>query len=179
MRTSLLCLVALFWVSTAYAADSIFMNISGVTCSPSGNVGEPGISVLSWQWGASNPITIGSTTVSKTNLSALTVTRTFDECSPLLLPKLFAGQKLATVTLTQYGQGTGASGGGPVGSGPNATPTPLMVVTLTNVAFSQYSIGGTSSTDPVETWSLVFGQVCIKNIANGAQACWNALQNAP
>jgi len=181
MRTCLLCLVALLWVTAAHAADSIFMNISGVTCNSSSNASEPGMSVLGWQWGASNSVTLGSgsPTSGKTTFQAITVTRAFDECSPLLLPKLFAGQPLTTVTLTQYGQGIGTSGGGPAGPGPSVTPTPLMVVTLTNVEISQYAIGGTTSTDPTETWSLVAGTVCVKNMANNAEACWNVLKNAP
>lgn len=172
VRIALISLAVLYCVPLSQAADTIYMTVDGVTCSSPGKGPGDGMKVLSWQMGVEQALDIGTGSsgggAGKATFEPLTVTRAFDECSPLLLPKLFTGTVLNTVTLTQYGTPAGGEG----------APVPLMVVTLTTAAISNYTIGGDANRDPAETWTFKVGKVCIKNVTNSAQACWNFLTNS-
>lgn len=171
VRLTLFLLVVLLCVPAIHAADTIYMTVDGVTCNSPGKGPGDGMKVVSWQMGVQQVLNIGGGGgggAGKATFQPLTVTRAFDECSPLLLPKLFTGTVLNTVTLTQYG--TSGTGDGAM--------VPLMVVTLTTAAISNYTIGGDANHDPAETWTFNAGKICIKNVTNGAQACWDFLTNS-
>jgi type VI protein secretion system component Hcp len=147
----------------AHAAGAIRLTVTGVSCTSTLSA-LPGMAAESWSMGASAPISTGATGVAagKVALSALTVQRAFDECSPVLLNKFFTESHIATVVLTQYA----ASADG--------APQPSMVVTLTNVIIESYAIGGVATADASETWAFSYEKVCLKNSANGVQACYSS-----
>jgi type VI protein secretion system component Hcp len=172
LRVTLFSLVVLCCIPAVHAQeDTIYLKVSGLSCNTPGSKGTgEGLKVTSWDIGFANPsaVSIGTgTAAGKATASGLVVVRPFDECSPELLPNLFTGKGLATVTLTQYGAGSAKAEAG----------SPLMVVTLTNAAISSYSIGGNATTDPAETWTFQAQTICIKNLSNNAQACWDFKTN--
>jgi type VI secretion system secreted protein Hcp len=170
-RVTLLSLAVLFCMPIAHAQnDTINMTVSGLSCNSPGKGQGDGMKVTSWQMGFDQTLNIGSqgsgAGAGKATFQPLTVTRPFDECSPGLLPNLFTGTVLKTVTLTQYGSSKGDNAG-----------VPLMVVTLTTAAISNYTIGGDATHDPAEVWTFKAEKICVKNVGNNAQACWDFATN--
>ncbi|HTX77584.1 MAG TPA: type VI secretion system tube protein Hcp [Terracidiphilus sp.] len=168
VKVALLTLVALGCMPAIHAQghDTIYMTVDGLTCNSPGKGQADGLKVTSWQMG----FTVDSGTTGgpagKPTFVPLTVTRPFDECSPQLLPDLFTGKVLNTVTLTQYSPSQGDTAG-----------VALMVVTLTSAAISNYTIGGDATHDPAEVWTFKAEKICVKNVANNAQACWDFATN--
>jgi type VI protein secretion system component Hcp len=174
MRTlglTLLSLLVFCCMPIAHAQnDTIFMTVDGFSCNSPGKGPGDGLKVTSWQMGFANPALASSGTGSgagKATFQPLTVTRPFDECSPGLLADLFKGAHLKTVTLTQYAASKGDAAG-----------VPLMVVTLSTAAIANYTIGGDATHDPAEVWTFTAETVCVKNVANNAQACWDFATNS-
>jgi type VI secretion system Hcp family effector len=163
LSVAVLCLVPF---CSAQGHDTVFMNVNGISCNSPGAGAGDGMKITSWQMGVEQATGTQGGEAGKATFQPLVVTRPFDECSPLLLPAVFTGKNFSTVTLTQYG----ASHDGTPGAA-------LMVVTLTTAAISSYAIGGDASHDPAETWTFKAEKICVKNVANNAQACWDFLTN--
>jgi type VI secretion system secreted protein Hcp len=117
------------------AIDS-FLFITGITGSGPGG----SIDILSFSFGASNASTVGTGTGSsagKVSLSDLTITKTVDASSPKLFDNLLNSMVISNVVLKVY-RGAGAAGG-------TGTPTEYLMITLTNVIISSYTLNdGTS-----------------------------------
>jgi type VI protein secretion system component Hcp len=102
--------------------------------------------VNAWSWGESIPVTIGSVTTGKVSLTALTVQKPFDACSPILAADVAAGQHVTTATLTEYDNNKNV----------------LMTMVLTTVFVEDYEIDGSTTTaGPAESVSFAMEQIQI------------------
>jgi type VI protein secretion system component Hcp len=117
--------------------------------------------VTSWDWGVSNPSTIGTTGGGKASFSDLTIQKSFDSCSTVLFKDNASGASLATVTLTET----------------DNSKNVLLTMVLTNVRVDSYQIDGvTTSSGPTESVSLVMAQLKITD-SGGNSFCWSVLTN--
>jgi type VI protein secretion system component Hcp len=87
----------------------------------------------------------------------VTVTKSFDECSPKLFDSSATGSLLNTVTLTQ-------SVGG----------MPKLSVRLQTVLVASYNLSGSTATPfPAETITFRFEKITITNLSNGSKSCYD------
>ena len=152
LLTSVLGL-ALLTISTvpAFAAVDMFLKIDGIPGESTDQAHKDQIEILSWSWGASMPISSGSTGGSgagKVQVSDLSFQKFADSTSPKILEKLFTGAHIPKVELSLSKlDGKGAS-------------ADFYKITLENVLVSSYNTGGSSGSDlPVESLSLNFQKI--------------------
>ena len=148
----------------AAASHSIIVvKLNGLNCTT--KAGTNMFDVLAWSWGASNSGSVhvgGGAGAGKANIQDLSVSKNFDQCSPVLFGAVSLGTHLKDVTLTQE------DGKGNV----------LLTVTMTEVAVSSWSIGGTVSTElPSENVTFNFAKVCIADASTSTQACFDTTTN--
>jgi type VI protein secretion system component Hcp len=142
------------------AAPLITIVSTGLGCSTSAV--SNGFAVLSWKLGADAPPStpfgpVGGGKFSATAFSDVTITKSFDECSPALFRLVAAGNHLQTITLTQS-----------VGGVPKMT-----VVLGDSLVYSYYFSGGTGSPLPTETVAFRYQKITITNLSNGVKSCFD------
>lgn len=133
------------------------------------------IEVFSWSWGASNPVSIGSSSAGmgagKVSLSSLNVMKKVDTASPMLFLACATGDHFPKVNLEMRKSGTGAT-------------DPYQIFELTDV-FVESVQQSASSEEGTESISLAYGTVTLKYSPQGADgklgtavpAGWNAVKN--
>ena len=147
-------------------AFDTFMKIEGPAVAgettASGMAGS--FEILSFSWGASNPVTIGSTSGGisggKVSISSFNVMKTSEDASALLFAACCAGQHYETITVTMR-KATGTSGG----------QQAFLTYTFTNCMIESIQWSGSSGGDdaPTESLSIAFGQVSIAYSKQGAK----------
>jgi len=131
------------------------------------------IPVLSWSWGASNPIApLGSGAgAGKINVADASFTHQFDASSSAILQTLLTGKHVPQVTLSVY-------------SGSNGTlPRILLFRVLLDEVFFTSMTNGMSVDDqrPNEQISMAFSKITVKEIRNRSEtttACFDVAANA-
>jgi len=152
--------------SAQQAQSTITLNVPDLACST--HSGTHTFPVQSWTFSAANPPAAAGgagTAAGRAQISALTINKTFDECSAGLFAAVTTGKHFNKVTLTQ----SDASG-----------RQTEMTVQLGDVVVSNYQLGGgPGSVEPVESISLSFIQITIANPQNNSQAGWDSKANKP
>src|ERR1043165_9259540 len=83
--------------------SAITMTVGNLGCTTS--IGTDAFDVLSWSWGASNPVDIfggGGGGTGKVSVSDLNINKAFDTCSPALCGAVATGKAFQNVTLTAF-----------------------------------------------------------------------------
>jgi type VI protein secretion system component Hcp len=147
---------------TTKPQSAIAVNLGGLGCST--NAGTDAFSVLSWSWGASNPVDItsgGGAGTGKVSVSDVNITKPFDACSPALLGAVATGKHYATLTLTQ--------------SNSDGTATTL---TLSDVIVSSWQASGSIGSEAAtESASFAFAKVCLTDGASASKFCYDLKAN--
>ena len=133
--------------------------VDGLNCSTP--AGQGTFSVLSWSFGASNPVVIGGGGggAGKVSISDFNIQKLFDACSPALFGAVISGKHYKTLTFSQ--------------SQPKDGDT--MVAVLSDVIVTSYQIGGSENTEyPTESMSFAFSKVCITETSSGNKLCYDA-----
>lgn len=145
-------------VAKAGAAKSaIALTLGNLSCSTA--IGTDAFAVLSWSWGATNPVDLsgGGAGSGKVNVSDLSVTKAFDACSPALLGAVATGKAFPTLTLSA--------------SNKDGTTT---TVTLSDVRVSSWQASGNSASEAaVESVGFAFSKVCLADGSSGARFCYD------
>jgi len=137
--------------------SAIALTLGSLGCSTP--LGTDAFEVLSWSWGASNPVDLsgGGGGAGKVNVSDLNVTKPFDACSPALLGGVATGKAFPTLTLTA--------------SNKDGTTT---TVTLSDVRVSSWQASGSSTSEAaIESASFAFSKVCLADGSSGAKFCYD------
>jgi type VI secretion system secreted protein Hcp len=142
------------------AAQGTTLNatVAGLGC------GTNQFSVLSFSWGASNPVTVGAGGLGtgKVSISSFNITKAFDACSPALFSGAVKGTHFSSLTMVQLDQKN----------------IVLMTVTLSNVIVESIqwsgSAGGGQTTESV---SFAFAKTCIQDGPSGNKLCYDATTN--
>jgi type VI protein secretion system component Hcp len=130
------------------------LKIQGLSCSTP--LGSGTFRVLSWSTGASN--------TGVASLSALAVTKLFDECSPALFGAVLRSQHFPTAQLTE----TDVKG------------VPSMTIQLADVVATNYQlVGDQASAAPAEKLSFAFARITITDVSTGATFCWDTRLRTP
>jgi type VI secretion system secreted protein Hcp len=138
-------------VSAASAANDFFLKIPGVDGESVDKSHPNEIVVLSWSWGMSNVVSIsgGGGGAGKVSMQNLTLTKTLDKASPLLMLTLCRGTHYTEAVLTVRRVG--------------ANPFEYLKITLNDVLVTSVSTGGTASDDrPTEEITLAFTKVAFE-----------------
>jgi type VI protein secretion system component Hcp len=141
--------------------SAIAVTLSSLGCSTP--LGTDAFQVLSWSWGASNPVTVsgGGGGEGKVNVSDFNIMKPFDACSPALLGGVATGKAFPSLTLTA--------------SNKDGTTT---TVTLTDVRISSWQASGSAASDAaVESASFAFSKVCLADGSSGAKFCYDLKAN--
>ncbi len=108
------------------------------------------IDILSWSWGAHNPVTVVGAGMSagKVSMSDLTISKRVDKSSPKLLGLNVTGKHVANAVLTAS-KSTGGK-----------NPEDFLTIKLEEVYVSSYQIGGSHGDDVgTESLSLSYGKI--------------------
>lgn len=108
------------------------------------------IDILSWSWGASNPVTIVGAGMSagKVSMSDLTITKQVDKASPKIVGLVVTGKHASHATLTAS-KSTGGK-----------TPEDFLTIKFDTVYISSYQLGGSNGEDVgTESFSLAYGKI--------------------
>jgi type VI secretion system secreted protein Hcp len=114
---------------------------------------EKQIEIISFSWGATNSVTVGSgaggISGGKVNMEAFTITKKVDKSSPNLFLAACDGTHYKTITIT-FRKATGSGG-----------QKPFDIVKLSDCMVESYHMAGSSGGDdtPTETVSFAFGKV--------------------
>lgn len=142
------------------AKSTITVTLGSLNCATS--AGADAFNVLSWSWGASNPVVDfgGGGGAGKPSVSDLNVQKAFDACSPTLFGAVVTGKAFPNLTLTQ--------------SNSDGTAT---TVTLTDVRVSSWQASGSSESDMAsESVSFAFSKVCLAD-GGGGKFCFDLKAN--
>jgi len=150
--------------SAQQTQPTITVNVSDLACST--RSGAHSFSAQSWIFNAVNPPAVpagAGAAAGRAQISVLTITKAFDECSAGLFAAVTMGKHFSKVILTQ----SDASG-----------RQTEMTVQLGDVTVSNYQVGGgPGSAAPVESIGLSFLQITIVNPQNNSQAGWDTRTN--
>lgn len=141
-------------------AQALNVTVAGLGC----NGGQ--FSLLSFAWGASNPVTLASNGSGlgsgKASISSFNVTKAFDGCSPALFGGTVTGSHFATLTMVQT----------------DKKNVVLTTVTLSDVIVEsiQWSASAADA-QTSESLSFAFAKVCIQDGPSGNKLCYNTLTN--
>lgn len=133
-------------VSTASAAQDIFLKIDGVQGESADRAHPNEINVLEWSWGATNSSVVraGGAGAGKATFNDLTVSKYVDSASPALVSAVSTGKTFKNLTLT-------------VRRGGNL-PIDYLTLTLTDVLVTGMSIENSAGEDSViETIKFNYG----------------------
>ena len=138
--------------------SAIGVTLGSLGCSTP--LGSDAFEVLSWSWGASNPVDLiggGGGGAGKVSVSDLSVMKPFDACSPALLGAVATGKAFPSLTLAA--------------SNKDGTTT---TVTLSDVRVSSWQASGSAaSAAAVESASFVFSKFCLVDGSSGARFCYD------
>ena len=138
--------------------SAITVSLGSLGCTTA--IGTDAFAVLSWSWGASNPVDLsgGGGGAGKVSLSDLNVLKAFDACSPALFGAVATGKAFPNLTLTA--------------SNKDGTTTTL---TLSDVRVSSWQASGSSTSEAaVESASFTFSKICLADGGSGARFCFDA-----
>jgi len=141
--------------------STITVALSSLGCTTA--IGTDAFDVLSWSWGASNPVDVsgGGGGAGKPFVSDLNITKGFDACSPALFGAVVTGKAFPSLTLTA--------------SNKDGTTT---TVALTDVRVSSWQAGGSSTTEAaVESASFAFSKVCLTDGSGSGKFCYDVKAN--
>ena len=147
----------------ASVKSAIAVTLGSLGCSTP--VGSDAFAVLSWSWGASNPVDLsgGGGGAGKVSVSDLNMLKAFDACSPALLGAVATGKAFPSLTLAA--------------SNKDGTTT---TVTLMDVRVSSWQASGSSASEAaVESASFAFSKVCLTDGSSGAKFCYDIKLNKP
>ena len=140
------------------AKSAITVSIGALGCTTS--LGTDTFPVLSWSWGASNPVDLsgGGGGAGKVNLGDLAIMKPFDACSPALFGAVATGKAFPNLTLTA--------------SNKDGTTTTL---TLSDVHVSSWQASGSATSEAAaESASFTFSKICLADGGSGARFCYDA-----
>lgn len=171
VMTTVLCLVALTGVAMAQQTppaqsnsplnkSSISVAVPGLNCTTAAGAGS--FAVLSYSWGASNPVTFGGggTGAGKVSISSLNVMKGFDACSPLLFESVTKGAFFKLLTLTQRS---------PDGEA-------VSIVALENVVVESWQVSSTTNeAGATESVSFAAQKFCLTDVASGNKFCYDVV----
>ena len=143
---------------TAAKQGSIKVTITGLGCSTS--TGSNSFDARSWSWGAANVTDTtsgGGSGSGKAVVSALSLTRTSDACSPALLGAVTTGKHFPSLSLTQFDD-SGAM---------------TATVALEDVTISDWRIGGDNAAGAAEEVQVSFSKFTFTDAASGNKFCWD------
>ncbi len=167
MRLTLAVFVTLGFTTLASAQpvqSKLAIAIADLSCSTP--AGAHTFEIQSWAFSAANPPAVPgapSGGAGHVQITALTVNKSFDECSSGLFAAVAAGKHFSSVILTQ--------------SDPSGRAQ-LMTVQLGDVSVSNYQLGGSNgSPEPIESVSFSFSQITIINPQNNSRAGWDLKVN--
>jgi type VI secretion system secreted protein Hcp len=135
--------------------------------------GTLNIAVESWSWGVSNTATGGGGGggggAGRADFNDLTITKTVDKASPVLMLKCASGQHLPEVTLTVDRPGGGSQ--------------PFLEIKLTDALISSVSPSGSANDLPMEQVSFNYDRIQMKysprDGSTPVQTSWNLSENRP
>ena len=143
--------------------SAIAVTLGNLGCSTP--LGTDAFEVLSWSFGASNPVDLsgGGGGAGKVSVSDLNIQKAFDGCSPALLGAVATGKAFPTLTLAA--------------SNKDGTTT---TVTLSDVRVSSWQASGSSaSAAAVESVSFAFSKFCLVDGSSGAKVCYDIKLSKP
>jgi type VI secretion system secreted protein Hcp len=141
----------------------ITATLAGLHCSTS--VGDDSFEARSWSWGATNSGSFssgGGGGEGKANISALTLSRVSDACSPALLGAVVTGRHYQTFTLSQF----------------DKDGVLKATVVLTDAILTSWQVGGTNtSAEATEEVQLAFRRLTFTDVASGNRFSWDVAEN--
>lgn len=114
----------------------------------------------SWSWGATNTVSDlgGGGGVGKPSISALSLTRVSDACSPALLGGVVTGKHFTTFTLSQF----------------DKDGVLKATVLLTDAFLTSWQVGGTNaSAEATEEVQIGFKKLTFTDVASGNHFSWD------
>lgn len=116
------------------------------------------IAVKSWSVGIDN-----SSSAGRASLGPLTVTKSFDACSPFLAESAARGRHIQKATLVEY----------------TTSGVPALTIELQDVMVEKYLLDDPSAAvGTAETLALSYGKITIENSASNTKFCWDVGKNA-
>ena len=132
--------------------SSISISIPGLNCTTPAGTGN--FAVLSYSWGASNPVTFGGTgpATGKASISSLNVMKQADACSPVLFDSVARGAFFKLLTLTQR----------------NTDGEAVSVVALENVVVESWQVSAsTGQASATESVAFAAQKFCVTDVPSG------------
>jgi len=137
--------------------SSIEVTLDGLTC----NNSQGTIPALSWSFGVTTPggtTTGGGVSAGKPNLTALSVNRRADSCTPVLFGAAVIGKDFKQVTIVEQ----------------DKQKDDTFTVTLTDAVIASYQLGGEESQEvPSEQIGFTFRKICVADTGTGSKSCWD------
>jgi type VI protein secretion system component Hcp len=149
---------------TPKATAPITATLTGLGCATS--LGADTFEARSWSWGATNTATdAGSGGGSgKAVISALTLSRVSDACSPDLLGAVVTGKHFPTFTLSQF----------------DKDGVLKSTVLLTDAIVTSWQVGGTNtSAEALEDVQVSFRKLTFTDVASGNKFSWDLFASKP
>jgi type VI secretion system secreted protein Hcp len=143
------------------AQTTLNTTVAGLGCNTGAGADQFG--VLSFSWGASNPVTLGAGGLGagKVSISSFNVMKSFDGCSPALFGGTIKGARFSTLTMVQL----------------DKKNVVLMTVTLNDVIVESIQWSGSADGgSTTESVSFAFAKVCIQDGPSGNKLCYDAAQ---
>ena len=128
------------------AAVDYFLKIDGIKGESADKDHKDEIQIESWSWGATQTSTQGSARAGKACAQEIHFTKMVDKSSPLLAQGVMSGGVIPNAILI------GRKSGGD-------RPVEYLQYEMKNVLISSYSIAGSSSSLPMDSFSLNFANV--------------------
>jgi len=149
----------------AKAKAPITAVLIGLSCSTP--LGPDTFEARSWSWGATNTATDfgGGGGAGKASISALSLTRVSDACSPDLLGGVVTGKHFTKFTLSQF----------------DKDGVLQATVVLTDAILTSWQVGGSNaSAEATEEVQISFRKLTFTDVASGSEFSWDvALNKAP
>jgi len=130
----------------------------GLSCATP--LGTDTFEARSWSWGATNTATDfgGGGGTGKASISALSLTRVSDACSPDLLGAVVTGKHFTTFTLSQF----------------DKDGVLKATVLLNDVIVTSWQVGGTNaSAEAMEEVQISFRKLTFTDVASGNKFSWD------
>ena len=135
----------------------------GLSCATS--LGTATFEARSWSWGATNSGSFGKgggSGAGKASISALSLTRVSDACSPDLLGGVVTGKHFAKFTLSQF----------------DKDGAPQATVVLTDAILTSWQVGGTNaSAEATEEVQIAFRKLTFRDEPSGQEFSWDVAGN--